>query len=74
MSKLQDLDDEFYVNEGKYGIPNRRHYAMHTHCKHGHPFDEANTLWKKGKYRSCRACQREIVRRSYYKNRGKPIP
>lgn len=26
-----------------------------THCKHGHPFDEENTYWNRGK-RGCRAC------------------
>lgn len=29
--------------------------ALKTHCKHGHPFDEANTILRGGK-RSCRAC------------------
>src|SRR5438132_8018897 len=33
-----------------------------THCKRGHPFDEANTYWyARGEQRSrvCRICQRE---------------
>jgi len=30
--------------------------ALRTHCKHGHPFDEANTyVWAVG-HRHCRAC------------------
>jgi uncharacterized UBP type Zn finger protein len=27
-----------------------------THCKHGHPFSEANTYWTKDGRRHCRAC------------------
>lgn len=41
------------------------HNAVKTHCKHGHPFDEANTLVKNfGGYphRTCRACSRKEVR------------
>jgi HNH endonuclease len=34
--------------------------AAKTHCCHGHPFDEANTYWKKerngGLGRGCKAC------------------
>jgi len=30
-------------------------------CKHGHPFDEANTHWHRGKHRVCRACSRTRV-------------
>lgn len=28
-----------------------------THCKHGHPFDDANTYWHQGR-RHCKACFR----------------
>ena len=31
-----------------------------THCRRGHPFDEANTIWEKGphgQHRTCRACK-----------------
>ena len=31
--------------------------ARQTHCKHGHPFDEANTYRWRG-HRACRTCQR----------------
>jgi hypothetical protein len=35
----------------------RRRYALYTHCKNGHPFDEANTYrWRNR--RCCRACNR----------------
>jgi len=43
------------------------HYAVATHCIHGHPFDEANTYRyfnkSTGKVtRSCRTCGRERMR------------
>ena len=34
-----------------------------THCKRGHPFDDANTYLAPDGYRRCRACQRERRRR-----------
>lgn len=37
--------------------------AAKTHCKHGHPFDEANTLHRAGGGRGCRTCARESARR-----------
>lgn len=36
--------------------------AAKTHCPHGHPFDEENTLhWRRG--RICKACRRTAVER-----------
>jgi hypothetical protein len=32
-----------------------------THCKRGHEFTPENTYIKQGKWRQCRACQRELV-------------
>ena len=32
-------------------------YANMTHCRRGHPWDQVNTYWWRGK-RHCRACQR----------------
>jgi hypothetical protein len=37
--------------------------ARQTHCKRGHPFDEANTAYDTRGARRCRACHREKVRR-----------
>lgn len=34
-----------------------------THCPQGHPYDEANTRWWRGRNRHCRACDRERHRR-----------
>ncbi len=33
--------------------------ARKTHCRKGHPFDEANTYSEDGKHRRCRICMRE---------------
>lgn len=51
----------------------RSHVALNilkTHCKHGHPFDEANTYWqdtRKGRERVCRACKLAY----YYRSKAK---
>lgn len=41
--------------------------AQRTHCRHGHEYTEANTLWSrdtKGRpFRSCRTCHRDQQRR-----------
>ncbi len=36
-----------------------------THCKNGHPFDEANTHYRPNGRRQCRACFRERARAKY---------
>lgn len=41
--------------------------ARQTHCKHGHPFDEANTRIRPNGTRQCRACAREQARRAYHR-------
>lgn len=41
----------------------RRAYRHRTHCKYGHPFNEANTKWRDGGlHRMCRACSNERYR------------
>jgi hypothetical protein len=37
--------------------------AQATHCRHGHPFDEANTRIRPDGGRYCRACDRERYHR-----------
>lgn len=37
--------------------------AAKTHCKNGHPFDEANTAYRYGGWRVCRQCQRMAERK-----------
>lgn len=39
-----------------------------THCKNGHPFDDANTYWTKKGTRSCRACRNAAVKDHYRRN------
>lgn len=42
--------------------------ARKTHCKNGHPFDEANTSYCKNGSRRCKTCHRQETRR----RRGQP--
>jgi hypothetical protein len=35
-----------------------------THCRQGHPFDEANTIVRPSGHRACRACKNERRRRN----------
>lgn len=43
--------------------------AAKTHCKHGHPFDEENTIKVKGG-RACRACKRRMDKEAYRERRA----
>jgi hypothetical protein len=36
--------------------------AQQTHCIQGHPFDEANTYYRRSGTRDCRACNRNRAR------------
>lgn len=36
---------------------------LKTHCKNGHPFDEANTYLHQERHRMCRACHRATEQR-----------
>jgi hypothetical protein len=38
-------------------------YAARTHCRHGHPYSEANTYRDRDGYRECRICRLEASRR-----------
>jgi hypothetical protein len=42
--------------------------SKRTHCPQGHPYDEANTQWKRGK-RHCRECERQRARRVYWERK-----
>lgn len=44
--------------------------ATKTHCKRGHPFDEANTYVGAGGWRSCRECKRVWARNKYATQNG----
>lgn len=49
------------------GLVHGAHWRAKTHCPKGHPYDEANTCFKKPTTRqktrrSCRACAREYMR------------
>jgi hypothetical protein len=40
----------------------RNAHSIKTHCKHGHPFDAANTYYEKSGKRRCRACDARRAR------------
>ena len=51
---------------------------MRTHCKQGHPLDNANTYWHKGRW-NCRACNLIYTHRrrglpDLHNAGGKPVP
>ena len=39
--------------------------SLKSQCKHGHPFDDANTYWRSDGARTCRTCDRDYHRRHY---------
>lgn len=49
------------VNTLRGNAPSAINYRK-THCKYGHPFDEANTYYWRGKMRKCIKCNRRVVR------------
>lgn len=44
--------------------------ALRTHCRKGHPYDEANTHVTSNGWRRCRACNRDWARQEAAKKRG----
>lgn len=46
--------------------------ANKTHCKNGHPFDEANTIFTRKGSRRCLACKRASQTRRNHRLRGEP--
>lgn len=40
----------------------RHHNALKTHCPQGHPYDDANTIWRTRGGRLCRECRRQAGR------------
>jgi hypothetical protein len=52
------------VNQRDKLVKGRNTNDQKTHCKHGHPFDEANTYFRKNRSgRACKACLRAHGRR-----------
>ncbi len=58
------------IMRARAGRPPTRHVrpghfnADKTHCKHGHPFDAANTYYAANGERRCRACRRTRLARA----------
>ncbi len=53
------------------GTSPRAAQAKQTHCKWGHPFDEANTYRRTNGGRGCRICQKAASRRSADRRKAK---
>lgn len=47
-------------SDDKHAKGRARNGRERDHCVHGHPYDEANTYWRKDRpgHRECRACRR----------------
>lgn len=43
-------------------VNSRINRIKHSHCRHGHLYDEENTLILKNGYRRCRTCRRKAVK------------
>lgn len=52
-------------------ITNGRPLLNNSHCRHGHIYDETNTIIRDDGVRVCRACRIEAGRRHDLKRRGK---
>lgn len=46
------------------------HNKIKTHCAHGHPFDDENTLVLSSGGRACRQCRRDAQRRMRERRKG----
>lgn len=52
-------------------------FGRKSHCVNGHPYDEANTLWRKdsasprGFVRQCRICKNAAWRRAYHRRKAR---
>jgi hypothetical protein len=51
------LEPVTYRENALRGIGPTAVNARATHCLRGHPFDEANTIWRPSGGRDCRACR-----------------
>ena len=64
-------DDKIAKGRGArlWGTPLNR--SRQTHCRRGHPFDEANTRYIGPKrYRRCKACETINARNYYHRTKG----
>jgi len=48
----------------------RGSWRLRTHCPHGHPYDDRNTIWTKNRHRRCRACFLVSQRAQYHKRKA----
>jgi HNH endonuclease len=66
---LEVVTSRINTNRGNGAAAVRAFHARRTHCKHGHPFDEANTWRDKQGSRHCRTCHNLRTRQARAKNR-----
>lgn len=66
---LEVVDRPTNIRRSQAPEKTREMFAAITHCPQGHPYDEANTIWRKAKNKSgiyparvCRTCHRNYVR------------
>lgn len=52
------------TRRGNAGLSATKRSLAITHCRHGHPYDEENTL-RSGGHRTCRTCKNERRRKGY---------
>lgn len=57
------LEAVTHAENVRRGISFTSENAAKTHCPNGHPYDEANTSFRKNGRRECRTCQNERARR-----------
>lgn len=62
LNHLEPVTRLVNVRRGIAGAVNGARQRAKTHCKRGHPFDEANTYVDSHGWRYCRACDREVQR------------
>lgn len=74
-NRLGNLVYGTHSENGKdVGRTTGHHLGRRTHCPKGHPYDEANTYWRKraGGGRACRACRAATANRARDEGRVKP--
>lgn len=66
---LEPVTQKENVGRGIVGVVNAQRQRSKTHCKHGHPFDEANTYYAARGSRGCRRCDadRKLAKRNKIK-------
>lgn len=73
-SHLEPATNRENGTRGRAAVVNAARQQAKTHCRKGHPFDEANTRWTVKGWRECRACDRQQARASRHRRKGGTLP